>query len=231
MKNAYIIFKKQIKDTSRNIALCIQFVMYPVLAVILENAVQVENMPEHFFAGMFAVMHVGMGPLCVMTAVIAEEKEKNTLRILLFGGVKPVEYLFGVGAYILTACMAGGVVFALLGGYRGTDFLIFLSVMAMGIIVSILFGAVIGIYSKSQVSATTVATPLMMVFAFLPMLAMFNKTIAKVADLAYSQQIQLLFNHLQAGTAIESKSLIIIGINLAVAALGFTHAYRKCGLA
>ena len=125
--------------------------------------------------------------------------------------------------------MAGGVVFALLGEYRGKDFLVFMAIMASGIIVSMLFGAVIGIYSKSQVSATAVATPLMMVFAFLPMLAMFNKTIARAADLAYSQQ--LLFNHLQAGTAIEPKNLIVIGINFAIAAAGFTYAYRKCGLA
>lgn len=212
-------------------ALCIQFVMYPVMAAILESAVKIENMPEHFFAGMFAVMHIGMGSLCVMTAVIAEEKEKNTLRILLFGGVRPAEYLLGIGTYILSACMAGGVVFALLGEYRGKDFLVFMAVMASGIIVSMLFGAVIGIYSKSQVSATAVATPLMMVFAFLPMLAMFNKTIARAADLAYSQQIQLLFNHLQAGTAIEPKNLIVIGINFVIAAAGFTYAYRKCGLA
>lgn len=230
MKNIVIIFRKTMKDTGKNIALLIQFIMFPLMAAIMENAIQLEDMPEHFFVGMFAVMHIGMAPLNVTTAVIAEEKEKNTLRVLLFGGVRPVEYLIGIGGYIFSACMIGAVVFAVLGDYRGTEFVQFLLIMAAGIIVSMLLGAVIGIRSKSQITATTVMTPVMMVFAFLPMLSMFNDTIAKIADIAYSQQIQLLLNGLESQTAPEAKSLIVIAASALIAAVMFALAYRKTGL-
>ncbi|MBD5525664.1 MAG: ABC transporter permease [Lachnospiraceae bacterium] len=230
MKNSIIIFRKQVKDTGRNLALGIQFIMFPLMAVIMENAIQVENMPPHFFVGMFAVMHIGMAPLNVMAAVISEEKEKNTLRMLFFGSVKPVEYLLGIGSFVFSACMAGTVVFAVVGGYGGVEFLRFLLIMAAGICVSMLLGAVIGILTKSQISATTIATPTMMVFAFLPMLAMFNETIAKVADYAYSQQVQLMLNGLASGTGAEPKSLLVIAVSAVIAAGMFIYAYRRSGL-
>ena len=230
MKNIGIIFRKTMKDTGKNIALLIQFIMFPLMAVIMENAIQMEDLPEHFFVGMFAVMHIGMAPLNVTTAIIAEEKEKNTLRVLLFGGVRPVEYLIGIGGYVFSACMVGSVIFAILSGYRGTEFVQFLLIMAAGILVSMLLGAVIGIQSKSQLTATTIMTPVMMVFAFLPMLSMFNDTIAKIADIVYSQQIQLLLNSLSSRTTPEAKSLIVIAVSFVIAAVLFICAYRRSGL-
>lgn len=230
MRNCMIIFRKQMKDTGKNIALLIQFIMFPLMAIIMENTIQLENMPELFFVVLFAVMHIGMAPLNVMTAIISEEKEKNTLRMLLFANIKPTEYLLGIGGYVFSACMAGAVVFDILGGYRGKEFCLFLLIMAAGIIVSMLIGAVIGICSKSQIAATTIVTPVMMVFAFLPMLSMFNDTIAKVADVAYSQQIQLLLDGMVTGTTPEPKSMIVIAVSMSLAAGAFVYTYRKSGL-
>lgn len=230
MKNCGIIFRKQTKDTGKNIALLIQFIMFPLIAVIMENAIQLNDMPEHFFVGMFAVMHIGMAPLNVTTAIISEEKEKNTLRGLLFANIRPTEYLIGIGGFVFTACMIGTVVFDILGGYHDKQFFLFLLIMAAGIVVSMLIGAVIGIRSKNQIAATSIMTPVMMIFAFLPMLAMFNDTVAKVADIAYSQHIQLLLNGVASDTAPETKSLVVIAVSIALAAGAFVYIYRKDGL-
>ena len=230
MKNTIIIYRKQLKDTGKNMALWIQFVMFPVMAAIMENSIRVEGMPEHFFVGMFTVMHVGMAPLTVAAAIISEEKEKNTLRMLRFANVKPLEYLCGTGGFVFTACMAGGVAFGFLGGYMGEKLLLFCLIMAAGILASMLFGAAIGVWSRTQIAATAVGTPMMMVFAFLPMLAMFNQTIEKIADIAYSQHIQLLLNSLNAGTPAEAKNVIVIAANVMIAAVLFGIAYRRRGL-
>ncbi len=230
MKNTIIIYRKQLKDTKNNVALWIQFVMFPVMAAIMENSIRVEGMPEHFFVGMFTVMHVGMAPLTVSAAIISEEKEKNTLRMLRFANVKPLEYLCGTGGFVFTACMAGGVAFGFLGGYTGEKLLLFCLIMAAGILASMLFGAAIGVWSRTQIAATAVMTPVMMVFAFLPMLAMFNQTIEKIADIVYSQHIQLLMNSLNAGTPAEAKNVIAIAANVMIAAVLFGIAYRRRGL-
>ena len=55
MKNIKAVFMKQILDTIKNKTVFIQFLMFPIIAVVMENAVKIEEMPEHFFAKLFAV--------------------------------------------------------------------------------------------------------------------------------------------------------------------------------
>ena len=77
MREAFVIFRKQVRDTLKNKEILIQFVLLPVLAVIMENAVKVEGMPENYFIKLFSVMFAGMAPLVSMAAILAEEKEKG----------------------------------------------------------------------------------------------------------------------------------------------------------
>ena len=229
MKNITAVFLKQIKETFRNKTILIQFLMFPVMVIIMENAIKLENMPEHFFVKLFAVMFVGMAPLTCMSAIISEEKEKNTLRALMMSNVKPFEYLIGVGAYVFIMCIIGAVVFAVCGGYEGKDLLAFMVIMGAGILLSSLTGAVIGVFSKNQMSATSLTIPVMMIFSFLPMLSMFNENIEKVARITYSQQMSILINGI-GNSAIKPESIIIIAVNFVVASILFTLAFRKKGL-
>ena len=229
MKNIAVIFGKQLSDTLRNKTILIQFLMFPVLVVIFENVVKIEDMPEHFFVKLFAVMFVGMAPLTCMSAIIAEEKEKNTLRVLLMSNVKPAEYLVGVGSYVFVMCSAGMAVFAVVGGYSGTELVRFIAAMSAGIILSELTGAVIGIFSRNQMTATSISVPVMMLFAFLPMLSMFNDTIKSVAQVTYSQQISELINGI-GDSGIQTESLIVIAVNFVLAVILFTVAYKRKGL-
>lgn len=229
MKNIAAVLEKQIKDTMKNKTVLIQFVMFPVLTLIMENAVKIEGMPEHFFTNLFAVMYIGMAPLTAMAAIISEEKEKNTLRALLMADVKPAEYLLGVGIYIFAICMLGATVIGIGGGYQGSDLGRFLGIVAMGILVSMLLGAAIDTWSKNQMSATSLTVPVMMIFSFLPMLSMFNETIRKIARFAYSQQISLWINQSE-GVEWSMEQPVVILVNMAVALILFAYAYRKTGL-
>ena len=74
MNNIFIILKKQIKDTLKNKAVLIQFVMFPAMAFIMTKSVKIEGMPSDFFVNMFSVMYVGMAPLVAVSAIISEEK-------------------------------------------------------------------------------------------------------------------------------------------------------------
>ncbi len=230
MKNITAIFQKQIKDTFKNKAVLIQFLMLPVISVVMENSIHIEGMPEHFFANLFAVMYIGMAPLTSMAAIISEEKEMNTLRVLLMSNVKSAEYLVGVGSYILIACMLGALVIGTGGNYRGLPLLAFLGIMAVGILASLLIGAVIGTFSRNQVMATSLTVPVMCIFSFLPMLSMFNETIEKIAKITYSQQISILINGIDhINVSFENAGIILI--NIGAAAILFGYAYKKCGLA
>ena len=227
MNGISTVFLKQIRETLKNKPILIQFLMFPVLAVIMETAVKIEDMPEHFFAKLFAVMFVGMAPLTCMSSVISEEKEKNTLRVLMMSNVKPVQYLLGIGSYIWIMCMAGAAVFAVLCEFESTEIMKFMLIMAVGIIISILVGAVIGIAAENQMTSTSVTLPVMMILSFLPMLSMFNETIEKIARVTYTQQISRIVNNNFEGMG---EGVIVIAINFVLAVALFFLAYRKKGM-
>lgn len=232
MRNIEAVLWKQIRDTFKNKAIFIQFVMFPLMVCIMENAVIMEDMPENFFVKLFAAMYVGMAPLMVMASIISEEKENGTLKMLLMSDVKPSEYLFGTGGYIWVICMLGSCVFAIVGQYQGKTLAAFLFIMAAGIVASLLIGAAVGTWSRNQMMATSIGVPVMMVFAFLPMLSMFNETIKKMARIVYSEQISILLNRLgeEMTEAVQAENVLIILFNMAAALVCFILAYRKCGL-
>lgn len=228
-KHIKAILWKQGKDTFKNKEILVQFVMFPILTVIMENAMEIKGMPEHFFANLFAVMYLGMAPLVSMAAILAEEKEKNTLRVLLMSDVKAIEYFLGAGIYLFAICMLGAGVIGFAGGYRGSELAFFLAAMAVGILISILAGAVIGTYSRTQMMATSLMVPVMLVLAFLPMLAMFNERIAKVAKYFYTGRMSLLLNSMGNGQEI-AEGLWIAGANMLAAVVLFVVVYRRKGL-
>lgn len=229
MKNIKAIFMKQILDTIKNKTIFIQFLMFPILVIIMETAIKIEDMPEHFFVKLFAVMFVGMAPLTCMSAIISEEKEKNTLRALMMSNVKPWQYLISIGVYVFIMCMAGTAVFAILGEYKGAELAMFLFSMMSGIVLSEIIGAVIGIFSGNQMAATSLTIPVMMIFSFVPMLSMFNESIKKFAGIIYSQQISDLINGIGA-SEVSAGSILVIAVNFVVGLVLFAVAYKKKGL-
>jgi len=229
MRNVSAVLLKQMKETLKNKTILIQFLMFPVMTIIMETAIKMEDMPEHYFVKIFSVMFVGMAPLSCLSAIISEEREKDTLRALMMSNVKAYEYLLGVGIYVWLMCMIGALVFAICGEYSGKDFLVFLLIMAFGILVSGLIGAVIGIVSKNQMSATSVTVPVMMVFAFLPMIAIFNASFEKIARVTYSQQMTVLINGI-GSERVKTESILVIAANFVIAVALFIGAYKKKGL-
>ncbi len=230
MKNMIAIFEKQIKDTLRNKTVLIQFLMFPVITLIMNNTVKIPNMPENFFVNLFATMYIGMAPLTSIAAVISEEKEKNTLRVLVLSNVKPYEYLLGIGSYVWLACMTGSLVICMAGHHGWKTGLIFMGIMAVGIFISLLVGAVIGIGCRTQMMATSITVPVMMVFSFLPMLSLFNGTVAKIARFVYSEQISLMLGGIT-NFELTAERIGVIGVNIFIAALVFMATFRKCKLA
>ncbi|MCR5226918.1 MAG: ABC transporter permease [Eubacterium sp.] len=226
MKNIGIIIKKQIKDTMKNTAVLIQFIIFPILTLFMENAIDIEDMPSQYFVKLFSVMAIGMSTTSV-AAIISEEKEKNTLRVLMMSNVKPWEYLMGIGIYVWTICMVGAGLMATCVDCE--DVVFYLGIMGIGYMLSILAGACVGIYAKNQMSATSLAMPLMMILGFLPMLALFNEKIKSIAKFFYTQQIRTILDEMSFDS-ITRESVIIIVVNMIIVIASFFILFRKKGL-
>ena len=227
MKNIIVIIKKQIKDTIKNKTVLIQFILFPILTIIMENAIKMDGMPEMFFTKLFSIMYIGMAPLTAMAAIISEEKEKNTLRVLMMANVKPWQYLVGVGVYVWTICMLGAGIMAT--GLDRESVPAYMLIMGAGFILSILAGACVGIYSKSQMVSTSVVMPVMMILSFAPMLSLFNDKIAKVSKVLYTQQMRLILDNMKLSD-IKTESAIIIMVNAVIVLALFFIIFRRKGL-
>ena len=227
MQNSTIIIKKQLKDTLKNKTVLIQFILFPLMTLIMENAITIDGMPELFFTKLFSVMYIGMAPLTSVASIISEEKEKNTLRVLTMANVKPGQYLLGIGFYVWSICMIGAGIMAT--GLKKEDVPFYMLIMAAGFAISILVGACIGICSRNQMTATSIVMPVMMIFAFVPMLAMFNKNIEKVARFVYTEQLKEFMDHMTFD-GIKTESICILAVNIVLMVALFFVAFRKKGL-
>lgn len=223
------ILTKQLKDTLKNKVVLVQFIMFPLLVIIIENTIDSAEIAKNYFVILFSTMYIGMAPLVSMASIISEEKENNTLRVLTMSNVKSREYLVGVGVYVFVLCMLGSLVFSIQGGFKGKELIDYLSLMAVGIVLSIVLGATIGTWSKNQMAATSITVPVMMILAFLPMISMFNEKVKVVSQLTYSQQINDLINSI-GNHSPNYESLIVIFLNLLVLNIIFSYIYKKTNL-
>jgi len=229
MRSAKAVFIKQLRDTFKNRMMLVQFIIFPIMAMIMTELVAKADseIPDTIFVTMFAAVFVGMTPLSMTNTAIAEDREHKSLRFLVMAGVKPYEYLAGVGGLVLLICALVSVVFGLIGGFVGMQLVYFVAVLILGSIASTLLGATIGMLSKNQQAATAIGTPVFMTLSFLPMIAQFNETVEKVASVLYTQQVNILVHDFSMNS---TKPFLIIMANIVILIALFALAYQKKGL-
>lgn len=233
MRNVMIIIKKQLKDTTKNKTILIQFLLYPVMALIMENAISIDGMQELFFTKLFSIMYMGMAPTTSIASIIAEEKEKNTLRVLMMANVKPWQYLLGAGIYVWTICMIGAGVMAASASravhMNSDEILFYLAIMGIGFVLSILAGACIGIFARNQMTATSIVMPCSVILSFVPMLAMFNDTIAYAAKVIYTEQLNRMLDVMDL-QAVSTMGVMVTLLSAVILIAVFAVVYQRKGL-
>ena len=225
------IFSKQAKDMFKNPAVLIQFIIYPVVALVFTELVAksetFEGMDVNMFVIMMGSIFAGMGLIISTAAIIAEDIESKSLRLLVMAGVRPQQYLLGVGGFLLLAGAFTALLFSLIGVFSTEELFKFLAVMIACTATSIIIGATIGIFSKNQQAATSLGMPIAMVFGFVPMLASFNDTVYQYSSFLYTQQLNIIVNDFSENF---SKAMLVILANIFIVGVLFMLAYRKRGL-
>jgi ABC-2 type transport system permease protein len=230
MSSIKAIFIKQAKDMSKNPMVLNMFIIFPAVALVMTVFVPIppnDFVHGNMFVTMMAAIFAGMGLITTASDVIAEDIERRSLRFLIIAGVKPHQYLLGTGGFFLLAGAVTSVIFSLIGGFTGAEFLKFMTIMIAGTATSILLGTVIGMVSKNRQAATSLCMPIAVIVGFTPMIANFNETVEKVAGVLYTQQINLIVNDFSASLW---QPLLVIASNIVVLTVSFVIAYKKKGL-
>lgn len=223
VQNITALFQKQTKDIFKNLPVMVLFIVYPIIALIMTQAMKEQVGMGSFFISIFATMHCAFTPIVATTSIISEEKEKNTLRVLIMSNVTLREYLFSIGGFVMISTLLTGSLFLPVCENPAEIALPFMLSMAAGSLISIILGTCIGLFSKNAAAANGMAVPFGMVFAFLPMLANFNKGIEAVSKFTFGQQI----SYLLAGKEITTFGVIVLCVNFAVLLVIAAVLFRK----
>jgi len=244
MRNVKAVFKKQLKGTLRSPEILIQFIMFPLIAFLM-NVIMVTdfegvpydiaemlkaNMPN--MVTMQASIFAGMGLIMAMSGIVSQDIENKSLRFLTMAGVKPMSYLIGVSGVIFLVSFCTSVAFAFIGEFSGADFWIFTAAMMSAVAGSIVVAATLGILAGSQESASGLSLPIALILGFGPMMAQFNDTLARYLHIFYTQQLNVVANYLTAGGGDTPlwQSFVIMWANVAVLAMVFAVVYAKKGI-
>jgi len=172
MQRIRAIFIKDYKDFSRNMAVSIM-VFLPLIMAALYEKLGKASIDAHFMSINLTFVLVATYVQCCL---IAEEKEKNTLRTLMLSPAKTIEILLGKGllSFFLTIIIAFFCAF--LSEYQPTE----VTIIAIAILLSTVFyisvGTLLGLFSKSIVEASVIVFPAMGLFSFGPLAVNFVET-------------------------------------------------------
>jgi ABC-2 type transport system permease protein len=223
MQNVSALFIKQWKDTLKNMPVLVLFLVYPCISLIMTQTVQKQVGEAGFFLSIFATMHCVFTPIETTANLLSEEKENNTLRVLIMSNVTLKEYFLSTGGFVLLADLISSTAFLFMSGYTASDTLTFLLIMGIGCMISTILGTCVGLYARNVAAANGLAVPLSMVFAFLPMLSKFNDNIKAVAKFTYSQQISCLIS----GEKLTVFGAAVIGLNAVIFLAVATVLYKR----
>ena len=223
VQNVSALFQKQLKDVFKNLPVLVLFIVYPIIALVMTQAMKDQEGMGTFFISIFATMHCVFTPIVTTSSIIAEEKETNTLRALIMSNVNLREYLLSIGGFVLLSTLLSGSFFLFLGEHTGKSTVVFIIGLSIGCIISIILGVCIGLFSKNASAANGLAVPFGMIFAFLPMLANFNESIEAVSRFTFGQQVSYLLS----GETIEIFGIAVICVNFLVLILISALRFKK----
>ncbi|WP_042220559.1 ABC transporter permease [Oceanobacillus manasiensis] len=162
MKRMYAIFQKDVRDLSKNMYITTTMLMPLALAIFYSTMDEV-TMDMHYLIINLCFAAVGV---FVQSAIIAEEKEKNTLRGLMLSPATLPEILGGKSLVTLVLTMATVLICALLMGYEPANYMIVGGAILISCFFYIALGTLVGLLTKSVVEASVLALPVMFIFSF-----------------------------------------------------------------
>ena len=220
------VFKKTLKDMLRNRRQLLLFLIFPAMAYLFNATVE---QGREIFPLTFLPMNVMFCSINIMAAVISEEKEKGTLRCLMFANVKPIEYFIGNGLFVLLVTAISSSLFIPLIDISGISYLYFYGFLILSSICSMVLGATIGISVKNQMAANGLCAPVTILVGMLPTFGTMNESLKGISKLFYSTRFADTVSEIISKTAvtIDYKIILTYVVNFIICITIFSIVYKK----
>lgn len=168
LKRVGAILIKEAQDIKTNMNVLYMYLL-PVFMTYLFGSF-LPDTPGGFATGFGLLFMVVMIGMYVPSMIIAEEKEKNTLEVLLLSPATTIELFVGKGLLTFISMAITTFIILFVGGTGFQHLGVILPATLIVSIFSIFLGTMVGLLSPNQMSTGLVGTPLYMLFTLMPML-------------------------------------------------------------
>ncbi|WP_338652301.1 ABC transporter permease [Lysinibacillus sp. Y5S-8] len=190
MTRIQAILVKDYKEFSRNYAVS-TMVLLPLIMAYFFNQSGANTINTYFLSINMAFAVVTTYVQCCL---IAEEKEKNTLRSLMLSPASLGDILIGKSLFVLMLTIIAEAVTIILAGYEPANFFIIVIALLLSAVFYIALGTICGLFAKSIMEASFIVLPVMFIFSFGPLALALSSVnpILKIAEWLPSSQLLLL---------------------------------------
>lgn len=181
---------------------------------------------------MGVLMNILMEGVYCTAAALAEEKEKNTLRTLMTSSVNGLEFFLGSLIPVVLMSTAVNAVCVLTAQFSMTapQWGAYLAVTTLCAAISAVIGMIFGIYARTQVSASTIVTPAVLILMMVPMLSGFSDTLEQISGFLFTGIVMDAVSNINSGMpAVEAKGIVVLAAEFLLAVILFLILYRKNG--
>ncbi|WOO38214.1 ABC transporter permease [Anaerocolumna sp. AGMB13020] len=227
--------KKEFKSFTKNsnvLLMCLLPIIFSILYTYIYGSSE-NGIPKLMVLLLCLNMNLIMCSSFTIAMLIAEEKEKNTLRTLLLSGVSALEFLFGKVVLTLILSTLTNILIYFICGIEVKYLGWFLLITTLVIISMIIIGALIGMFSKNQMSTSVVGMPVLLVFLLIPMMAEFNENVKKIAKFTPNYNMNVILSKVLDGGVLSSQEIlpfVSIFVWIVLTGVGFIITYNKVGI-
>lgn len=159
------MIQKEWKEAMRNQMLLITAALPLIFAFMFSNG----SMEDGATLLMMPInMALLITCLFVQSMIVAEEKEKHTLRVLMLSPAKPIEVLLGKSAISAFLTICALIATFLIAKTPGLPLIGLAMLIVPSLIMYIAFGTLTGLLSRTMMETSFVGMPLMIVFLMGP---------------------------------------------------------------
>ena len=236
MRKISAIAELKMKLIARNM----HFLVYPFMVIGLTFLYKIQipaDAPMKMVAAMFG-MEIGtsftMVGMPLVALMIAEEKEKNTLRALMTSSVTGTDYLLGtvIIPFILNIAVIFIFPLILKFPYDMINIPMLLLVSALGTFSGVIIGFAVGVFSKTQNQASILSLPIMFGLMLIPMFANIIPIFAKISPYTISGVMSeyIMGMSEKINYMLPLKEWIVLGVWIIIPLIFAIIGYKKTEL-
>lgn len=187
LKRIQAILIKDYKEFSRNYAISVM-TLFPLFFAVLYRSDDAEQAVMYAFIMNFSL---AMLTSFVQACLIAEEKERNTLRSLMMTPASMLDVLIGKSSLVFIISAAVLALATYIFGYDTSNMIVLVAALGISILLYTAIGTICGLYSKSLIEASLATFPVLIIFTMGPFALAFEEDYPFLKVLAYLPSSQL----------------------------------------